>query len=372
MIDRSPSSRGPGRVLLTTDTAGGVWTYAMDLACALEGERLRVTLAALGQEPSRGQRQEAELRGLALRSFRCRLPWMADPWSDVAPARRWLLALAHEVGADLVHLNEPVFAASAWPVPTVAVAHSCVLSWWEAVRGEPAPAEWDRYRGAMRAGLAAADVVVAPSRAMLAALGRHYGTANGQVIPNGREPRGFRVEPKASYVLIATRLWDEAKNAQALDRAAAGLGWPVYAAGETISPDGKASRLDNLELLGQLERRRVAAWMARAAIFALPAKYEPFGLSVLEAALAGCALVLGDVPSLREHWEGAAIFVDPDDPALLRSVLRSLIDDPGLRHALGMQARRRALQYSAGRMARAYVRVYDNAMERREAAACAS
>ncbi len=32
----------------------------------------------------------------------------------------------------------------------------------------------------------------------------------------------------------------------------------------------------------------------------LPARYEPFGLSVLEAALSGCALVLGDIPSLRE------------------------------------------------------------------------
>ena len=112
--------------------------------------------------------------------------------------------------------------------------------------------------------------------------------------------------------------------------------------------------------------------MSRAAIFALPAKYEPFGLSVLEAALAGCALVLGDVPSLREHWDDVAVFVAPDDPALLRLALRSLMHDARLRHTLGMQARRRALQYSARRMARAYLRVYETALERREATACAS
>jgi glycogen(starch) synthase len=372
MISAPPSPDRPRRVLLTADTAGGVWTYALELASALEGQGLQVTLAVLGQDPSPGQRQEAELRGLPLHSFRCRLPWMADPWSDVPAASRWLLARAYQIEAEVVHLNEPVFAALDWPAPTVAVAHSCVLSWWEAVHGEPAPAGWSRYREAMRAGLEAADAVVAPSRAMLAALRRHYGIGEGVAIPNGRAPDGIGPDTKDGYVLTATRLWDEAKNVRALDRAATGLPWPVYAAGEQTSPDGLTVMLDNLMLLGHLDRHRLTSWMARAAIFALPAKYEPFGLSVLEAALAGCALVLGDIPSLREHWEGVAIFVPPDDPTLLRLALRSLIEDPRLRHTLAMRARRRALGYSTRRMALAYLDVYDAALARWEATACAS
>ena len=52
--------------------------------------------------------------------------------------------------------------------------------------------------------------------------------------------------------------------------------------------------------------------MGRAAIYALPARYEPFGLSILEAALSGCALVIGDIPSLREIWADAALFVPSD------------------------------------------------------------
>jgi hypothetical protein len=47
----------------------------------------------------------------------------------------------------------------------------------------------------------------------------------------------------------------------------------------------------------------------------LPARYEPFGLSVLEAALSGCALVPGDIASLRGNWDGVAEFVCPDDAA---------------------------------------------------------
>jgi glycosyltransferase involved in cell wall biosynthesis len=296
---------------------------------------------------------------------------MPQPWEDVSAAGRWLRALADEVDASVVHLNEPVLAALEWSAPTLVVAHSCVLSWWEAVLGEPAPPAWDRYREAMRAGLAAAQGVVAPSRAMLGAVRRHYGVRHGRAIPNGREPAGLQPETKHAYVLTAGRLWDRAKNAGALDRAAAGLAWPVYAAGPSASPDGNTVSLTHVSPLGHLDPRRLAGWMARAAIFALPARYEPFGLSVLEAALAGCALVLGDIPSLREHWDGIAVFVPPDDAELLRVALTSLIEDPQLRHTLAMRARRRALGFSARRMARAYLTEYDAILAGREAA-CAS
>jgi glycogen synthase len=369
---RVPATRRPPRVLLTTDTAGGVWTYAMQLATALEREGAAVTLAALGPDLSGAQRRDAELRGLPLRSFRCRLPWMADPWADLEAAGRWLLALADETRADVVHLNEPVLAALGWSAPTVAVLHSCVLSWWEAVRGEPAPETWGRYRETMLAGLAAADVVVAPSSAMLASARRHYGVRQGRVVANGVESPALRAGAKEELILTATRLWDPAKNVVALDRAAAAVRWPAYAAGEAVSPDGSTESFEHLGLLGHLDRRQLDGWMTRAAIFALPARYEPFGLSILEAALAGCALVLGDIASLREHWDGVAIFVPPDDDELLRLALRSLIDDPRLRHTLAMRARRRALGYSARPMALAYLSAYEAARARRESVACAS
>jgi glycogen synthase len=66
-----------------------------------------------------------------------------------------------------------------------------------------------------------------------------------------------------------------------------------------------------------------ADWYARASIYALPARYEPFGLSALEAALSGCALILGDIPSLREVWLEAAPYVSPDDESAPKSFARA-------------------------------------------------
>ena len=97
---------------------------------------------------------------------------------------------------------------------------------------------------------------------------------------------------------------------------------------------------------------------------------------MLEAAQAGCALVLGDIPTLRELWDGAAIFVSPDQPSTLRLALQGLIEDAPLRQALALRACRRALSFTPGRMAQAYIQVYTDLLAGKgsyaEETACAS
>jgi glycosyltransferase involved in cell wall biosynthesis len=102
----------------------------------------------------------------------------------------------------------------------------------------------------------------------------------------------------------------------------------------------------------------LADWYARTSIYVLPAYYEPFGLSVLEAALAGCALVLGDIPSLREVWADTALFVPPDDRAGLAHAINSLIADRVLREEYAVRSRARALRFTPQRTAAAYHAVY--------------
>jgi glycosyltransferase involved in cell wall biosynthesis len=98
--------------------------------------------------------------------------------------------------------------------------------------------------------------------------------------------------------------------------------------------------------------------MAQASIYALPARYEPFGQTALEAALSGCALVLGDVPSLREVWGAAALYVPPDDHAALQTALLQLIGDEVLRRRMAAKAKARALRFTPARMVDAYLSAY--------------
>jgi glycosyltransferase involved in cell wall biosynthesis len=162
-------------------------------------------------------------------------------------------------------------------------------------------------------------------------------------------------------ILTAGRLWDEAKNVKALCSAAPQLSWPVYVAGDQVGAGQDPHPLPNVRHLGRLEAGSMEAWLSRASIYALPAKYEPFGLSVLEAAMGGCALVLGDIASLRENWDGAAVFVPPDDTAAITGTLRRLIDDSEARSALGAQALARARRFTPDRMTREYQEAYADA-----------
>jgi glycogen(starch) synthase len=354
------------KVLLTTDTVGGVWTYAVELARGLRPLGVEVVLATMGDLPTAAQRsQVARQPNVDLRESGLKLEWMDAPWDDVRRAGDWLMSLEQDVRPDVVHLNG--YAHGQWPfaAPTLVVGHSCVLSWWEAVKREPAPSlAWARYRSEVWAGLRRADLVVAPSAAMLAALVRHYGPLPAtRVIPNGRDPAAFRTAAaKEAFVLTAGRLWDEAKNVAALERVAPALPWPVRVAGEDRHPAGGGrATTAGLELLGRLDEVVMADAFARASVYCLPARYEPFGLSALEAALSGCALVLGDIPSLREVWgDAAAVYVPPDDVNALREALLGLIRHPAERRERARLARARAQQYTSARMAEEYLCAYRN------------
>jgi glycogen synthase len=353
-VERAP------RVLLTADTVGGVWTYAVDLAGELDDRGVQVAVATMGAPLSSDQRaQLAGHPGVRLCESSFKLEWMQDSGEDVAAAGEWLLRLEREFQPDLVHLNQFAFGALPFRAPTLLVAHSCVLSWWRAVHGVTAPADWDGYRALVRQGVAGTDLVAAPTQAMLDTLAGNYGVERaGAVIPNGARAADFKPARKQPFVLAAGRLWDAAKNLAALEQVAPDLPWPVKVAGAVAHPDGGTLAPRGVQALGPLPRAAMAGEFAAASIYALPARYEPFGLSVLEAALAGCALVLGDIPSLRENWTGAALFVPPDDTDALRRTLLRLTGDVAVRAQYAQAARRRARNFTTERCCAGTLRAY--------------
>jgi len=350
------------KVLMTADAVGGVWTYALELCRALGALDVQVVLATLGPLPTSAQCDAAaKLTNVRLTSAAWKLEWMERPWEDVAGSGSWLRELADRERVDLVHLNGYAHAALAWQRPVLVVAHSCVCSWWQSVYGESAPPDWNQYRDAVAAGLAAADHVVAPTRAFLQMLEAEYGTLRrASVIHNARDSSSLQGEDaRAPTIFACGRIWDRAKNLQTLDVACASLPWKTYVAGDATSPDGRRCEPLRLECLGRLPEAEVGEWMGRAAIFAHPALYEPFGLAVLEAAARGCALVLSDLPTLRELWDGAALFASAREPDAFRAQLKRLIERPDERVALAQAARVRALaQFKPDAMASAYHALY--------------
>lgn len=341
-------------VFMTTDAVGGVWTYAMDLAAGLSGYGVRTTLAVLGPPPHAEQRDmAAAVPGLSILETGLPLEWTAPDAKTAKSAAAALGGLARASGADLIHLNNPALAAdAAFDAPIVGLCHSDLATWWAAVRGaEPAPADFRWRTTLLRRGYAACDVLLAPTAAFASDTARVYGV-RPKVIRNGRSPAARHPRPggRDRLVLTSGRLWDEGKNVETLDRAAARLDAPVVALGALAGPNGQHASLEHARPAGRVSNEEVAAALAGAPVFCSLALYEPFGLGVLEAAQAGCALVLSDLPSFRELWNGAAVFTPARDPEAAATILRALLDSPEEAARLGTAAAERARTYTVEAM----------------------
>jgi glycosyltransferase involved in cell wall biosynthesis len=369
------------KLFMTCDAVGGVWQYANDLAAALAGQGVEVVLAVMGPNPSSprpcagvhraagpqagGQGQtwmpgQARHDGIKVISTDLPLDWLASDPDEVMRAGRAIAALAAEHRADIIHLNSPALAAAGrFPAPVVAVAHGCVGTWWAAAHGTAPDPAFAWHGELMRAGLLAADAVVAPSAAYAATVQQHYDLPSPPMaVHNGRVPTLLAATGPVDHVFTAGRLWDRVKRTDLLDQVAERLPVPFRAAGPTTAPHGEAVAPRHLTLLGTLPEADLAAEYAAQPIFVSAARFEPFGLAVLEAAQAGCPLVLSGIDTFRELWTGAALFVPEETAEAYVAAIERVRTEPGLREHLGEAARLRASRYTPEATAAAMLGIY--------------
>ena len=355
------------RILMTTDTVGGVWTYTRELVLGLldADDAISLALVTLGGSPS--PEQEIWLRttaGQYRKRFTFEITTLPLEWQQ-GNAKAYIYAepvlrrLAKGFAPDLFHSNQFCFGTLPLTCPKVVVAHSDVLSWHRAVRGgKPDDTAWLHiYTELVGAGLAGAGVLVAPTDAMLRDLATGFGKPpRARVIGNGRSvaaPRGT----KKLQAVTAARVWDEAKGMAVLEDVLTPM--PVMIAGEISSPDASynANRLRRRVLLGSLNERRMLDLFAESAVYLVTSLYEPFGLSAVEAAQCGCAIVARDIPSQREVWgDDAAYFNDAD--GLCRALERLAKNEERLHEAQSRALVRVRSRYLREHMTAGYIALY--------------
>jgi glycogen(starch) synthase len=348
-------------VLMTADTVGGVWTYCMDLIRSMADSNAYFHLVTAGAPLSCSQKEEiSALSNVTVHETDSKLEWMQNPWHDIDLLGRSLVELERKIKPDLVHLNSYSHASLPFRAPVIVGAHSDVFSWWFSVHKCLPGNEWKEYFTRVKDGLRHADVVVTPSRSMLSTLSAIYGTPrDGRVIYNGRNTSLLKPGEKKPLVMCAGRFWDEGKNLAVLMKAAPLINATVIIAGDTGSKSGAEFLPDNLVFRGRLDNNEMAISLAQTLVYVAPAKYEPFGLAILEAAICGCALVLGNIPTLKEIWQNCAVYVDTDDVEKLAAACNHLLRNPELASDYGQKAQQRAKMFTLEKMAAQYQRLYD-------------
>jgi glycosyltransferase involved in cell wall biosynthesis len=129
------------------------------------------------------------------------------------------------------------------------------------------------------------------------------------------------------------------------------------------------ARLEKMEAQGALSWLRngvtdgeMRALYAAAHVFVLPSLYEGFGIPLLEAFASNVPVVTSNLTSLPEVSGGAALEVDPRQPAVMADAIRALLDDAGLRSEHIRRGRERATTLTQSKAIAATVAVYQQAL----------
>lgn len=360
-------------ILVTADTVGGVWTYTQELVRGLLARGHQITLVSFGALPKRSAELRLQsLEGLDYLPTPYRLEWMQDCESDIVESTAFLQSVIKRTHPDVLHLNQYCYGSVDARVPRLVVAHSDVLSWWNAVHGTTPPrSSWSNwYETTVNRGLNGADIVVAPSQWMMDALVRHYHVPGRRtIVYNGRSPSLFDAgHPKANCALSVGRVWDHGKQTALLLSCRSAV--PVRIVGPLEAPAtggtgwSAGAAADTVEVCGAREESELRALYAEAGTYIATSRYEPFGLAPVEAALSRCAIVANDLPIFHELWGDAALFFRRNDMRALETVLQRLAEKPALRSEYGDRAYQHAREhFDAARMVTEYEQLYQELLQ---------
>jgi glycogen synthase len=359
------------RILLTTDTIGGVWTFTKELTAELLQRGHAVALVSLGHRPSHEQRTwcaaQSRIYGSAFEFTASTIPleWMEKNEFVLRQGAGVLFHVAKRFRPDLLHSNQFCFGAVSVDIPKLVTAHTDVLSWGEACRPKRLQqSRWLRqYQTLVTHGLHACDAVVSPTRWMALALARHYSDLPpSYVIRHGRSFGPRESQMRTLQAVTVGRLWDEAKNIGMLRDVNAPI--PIYVAGERHCGDSVAPRqVGRTILLGALPESSLLTLLARSSIYIATSIYEPFGIAPLEAALCGCAVVANDIAPLREVWGDDALYFK--GARSLSMLLHQLNRNEGQLAEARRRSFAKAKELTAERMADGYEALYQTLLDSR-------
>jgi phosphatidylinositol alpha-mannosyltransferase len=344
---------------------GGVQGQVLGLARSLRvlGHEVRVLGPCDGPPPDAGVTPLG--RSVPTAANGSVAPLAPDPSAQL----RTIRALRDE-GFDVVHLHEPIAPG---PTMTALLFSSAPLVGTFHAAGESAAYRylgWGLRRMAKRL---AHRCAVSPDAAHLAshALGGTY-----ELLFNGIEVDRFAVgesHPTDGPTIFFLGRHEPRKGLDVLLAALDDLPpevrlWVGGDGPQSAELRERHAHDDRIEWLGRISDAERAARMRGCTVYCSPSvRGESFGMVLLEAMAAGCALVASDLDGHRNvATDGLNALLTPvGDAAALAKALRRVLDDDELRAELVAGGRRRAEELSMAHLAERYVEIYRSVLARR-------
>ena len=169
-------------------------------------------------------------------------------------------------------------------------------------------------------------------------------------IPTGYECAPLVREPEGDFILSLGRMV-ATKGLDTLVRAMCDIDCRLVMCGkgpERRKLEKLAEKLgisDKVEFRGYVSEEEKEHLMNTCKLFAMPSRFESFGLAAVELMSHGRPVVATNVNGLPETVGDGGVIVDPDSPGQLSDAINGLLSDAKLRSDLGDRARRQAESY---------------------------
>lgn len=260
--------------------------------------------------------------------------------------------------ADVVHIHEPL-------MPTVSLTATRIGDMPKVGTFHADPPRWIRrtYRGAemlLRPIVAKLDVATATSPISRSAISR---LIDARIVPNGVEIAAYKPADKRSASVAFLGRDDPRKGLDVLLAAWPSVVQAVPEANLTVIGAARDTAMSAVTFLGRVTERDKADVLSTSEIYCAPnLGGESFGIVLVEAMAAGCAVVASGIPAFAHVVGNAAEIVAPGDPVGLASRIVTLLTDDQRRGDLQSAALERARTFEGLTVATMFETAYVDAI----------
>ena len=342
---------------------GGVESHVRSLSRELAARGHDVTVVTSQHDPSLPPDEWVD--GFHVIRVRPRLVLMRTP---VTPRMR---ASLRDLSVEIVHAHSPPPTASHYAaavaskrdIPYVVTYH-CDVELPSAL-GAFVAGVYRRSLGAST--LRSADHVIVTTREY-AATSRAVWRYNPIVIPNAVDHHRFRPDVDGSAIRQRLKIPPDVPVVLLVGRIVPHKGIEHFVEAARFVPDarfvivGEGSLLDSmkrlassmgvserLHFLGRVSEENLPKVYAACDVFVLPSvsRLEAFGIVALEAMATGKAVIVADIPGVREVIEDGreGLLADPVNPRDLADKIQRVLADPERRRAMGQHAREKVVEF---------------------------
>ncbi len=340
---------------------GGVESHVMGVSRELAARGHEVTVVTARHTPSAAERETMD--GFDVIRVKPRMVVLRTP---IAPRMRGVL---RGLPADVVHAHLPPPLSAHYAADAAETRGEPLVLTYHCDVEIPSPFGSlieTLYRRSLGASTLERAAKVVVTTRTYAATSRAVWRHSPVVIPNAVDVHRFNPEIDGMAVRHRLRIPQDRPVALLVGRIVAHKGVEHFVEAARRLPGvqflvaGEGSSLEAMEhladslgvrdrvrFLGRVSQENLPKVYAACDVFVLPSvsRLEAFGIVALEAMATGKAVVVADIPGVREVIEDGreGLLADPVNPEDLAAKIRRLVEDPALREEMGRRGREKVL-----------------------------